>query len=250
MRLTLVTMAIAACAWGEPPNEKFLHQLALTSEVKGEVKWDQVQLVVELEQPDAPVFLQRRGLRPNGGIATVRSLAEPVVKDPVAPRHRGDSWVMDFKEPAFNALWPEVEKQAGAKPTVADLVAFTGAYISKKSLSRNFDLASKVAATREGDCSEHAVLLAALLRHYGFPARVMLGTVLVVVNGVPSAFGHAWVETFSRGAWTTADAILPASLGVRYLPSAELADEGPGFAVAMMPAIQALRFKRLVLQPR
>ena len=246
MCLALLTAAMAA----SPPAEKFLHQLAVISEVQGEVHWDQVQLVVELDQPDAPLFLQRRGLHPDKGVATVRSLTEPVMKDPVTPRHRGDSWVMDFKEPVFNAIWAELEKQPRSKPTVADLVAFTGAYISNKSLSRNFDLASKVAATREGDCSEHAVLLAAILRRYGFPARVMLGTVLVTTNGAPGAFGHAWVETFSRGTWKTADAILPAALDVRYLPSAELTDEGPGFALAMIPALQGLRFKRLLLNPR
>ncbi len=157
---------------------------------------------------------------------------------------------MDFKEPVFNAIWAELEKQAGSKPTVADLVAFTGNYVTNKSLSRSFDLASKVAATREGDCTEHAVLLAAILRRSGFPARVMLGTVLVTTNGAPSAFGHAWVETFSRGSWKTADATLPAGLDVRYLPSAELIDEGPGFALAMIPALQGLRFKRLLIKPR
>ncbi|MDP1825655.1 MAG: transglutaminase-like domain-containing protein [Archangium sp.] len=250
-RVALVLTMAAAVAFAGPPKERFLHELKLDSQVQGEARWDQVQLVVELEAGASnPLFVLRRGLRAEGGVVTLRSLSEAVVKDAVLPRHRADSWVMDFKEPIFTALWAEVQKQAGNKPSVADLVAFTGLHVSKKSLGRGFDLASKVAATREGDCSEHAVLLAALLRHYGFPARVMLGTVLVNFNGAPAAFGHAWVETFAKGAWKTADAILPSDLDVHYLPSAELTDEGPGFGASLVPAVQGLRFKRLMLKAR
>jgi transglutaminase-like putative cysteine protease len=250
-RAALALTVAAAAASADPPKERFLHELKLESEVQGQARWDQVQLVVELEAGlSSPLFVQRRGLRVDGGVVTLRSLAEPKVKDPVVARHRAASWVMDFNEPAFTPLWADVSKQAGNEPSVAELVAFTGSWVSKKSLGRGFDLASKVVATREGDCSEHAVLLVALLRHYGFPARVMVGTVLVNLNGAPAAFGHAWVETFAKGAWKTADAILPADLDVRYLPSAELSDEGPGFAASLMPAVQGLRFKRLVVKAR
>lgn len=243
---------VSAHAAAGAPRETFLHELKLESETKGEARWDDVQLVIDLgdEPAGRALFLQRRSLKAEGGSVTVRSLTAPVMKDAVLPRHRADSWVMDFKEPAFAALWTEVEKQFGPRPSVADLTAFTRAYISKKSLGRNFDLASKVVATREGDCSEHAVLLAAVLRKHGFPARVMLGTVLVNLDGTPSAFGHAWVETFGKGAWATADAALPAGLELRYLPSAELGEEGPGFMLALVPALQAMRFKRLLLRPR
>ncbi len=56
---------------------------------------------------------------------------------------------------------------------------------------------------REGDCNEHAVLLAALARAVGFPARVETG--LVYMNG--RFFYHAWNRLF-LGRWITADAAL------------------------------------------
>ena len=52
-------------------------------------------------------------------------------------------------------------------------------YIDDKSLGVGFASASEVCATREGDCSEHAVLLVALLRAAGIPSRAVSGVVYV-----------------------------------------------------------------------
>jgi hypothetical protein len=56
--------------------------------------------------------------------------------------------------------------------------------------------------TREGDCTEHAVLLAALCRAAGIPARVVMG--LEYVMGVWG--GHAWNEVWIAGTWYPLDA--------------------------------------------
>ena len=55
---------------------------------------------------------------------------------------------------------------------------------------------------REGDCNEHAVLLAALARAAGIPARVEVG--LVYLNG--RFYYHAWNLLF-LGTWVTADGL-------------------------------------------
>jgi hypothetical protein len=55
---------------------------------------------------------------------------------------------------------------------------------------------------REGDCNEHAVLLAALARAAGIPARVEVG--LVYLNG--RFYYHAWNLLF-LGSWVTADGL-------------------------------------------
>jgi len=57
--------------------------------------------------------------------------------------------------------------------------------------------------TRAGDCNEHAVLFAALLRAAGIPAKVCVG--LVYTRG--KFYYHAWNEVF-LGEWTTADALM------------------------------------------
>jgi transglutaminase-like putative cysteine protease len=56
---------------------------------------------------------------------------------------------------------------------------------------------------RAGDCNEHAVLFAALLRAAGVPAKVCAG--LVYTRG--QFYYHAWNEVF-LDEWTTADALM------------------------------------------
>ena len=76
------------------------------------------------------------------------------------------TWVIDFTEPAFDALRKELGA-AGGKSTRRELVAFV-ARIVEETDGREWDLASVVVRRREGDCSEHAVLTAALARMQGF----------------------------------------------------------------------------------
>jgi transglutaminase-like putative cysteine protease len=63
--------------------------------------------------------------------------------------------------------------------------------------------ALEVLRTRIGDCNEHAVLLTALLRASGIPARLCVG--LVYARG--AFFYHAWTEAF-LGKWISMDATL------------------------------------------
>ncbi len=73
--------------------------------------------------------------------------------------------------------------------------------ITQKSLDVVFASASEVAKTCTGDCSEHAVLLAALCRAAGIPARVAMG--LVYAGGIFG--GHAWTEVSIDGEWYALD---------------------------------------------
>jgi transglutaminase-like putative cysteine protease len=54
-----------------------------------------------------------------------------------------------------------------------------------------------------GDCNEHAVLLAAMARAAGIPARVEAG--LVYMDG--RFYYHAWNSLY-LGRWVTADALM------------------------------------------
>ncbi len=62
--------------------------------------------------------------------------------------------------------------------------------------------ARAVLQSRRGDCNEHAVLLAALARAAGIPARVVAG----VVYADDGFYYHAWNELW-LGRWISADAI-------------------------------------------
>jgi hypothetical protein len=86
--------------------------------------------------------------------------------------------------------------------------AFVADYIEDKSLSVGYASAAEVAASREGDCSEHAVLTAALCRAVGIPAQVVTGLAYVsqwrtFQNGFG---GHAWVQVYIGDKWVGLDA--------------------------------------------
>jgi len=88
---------------------------------------------------------------------------------------------------------------------------FVHRHISKKGMQTAFASASETAKTRTEDCSEHGVLLCALLRAAGIPARVASG--LVYANsfeGHEGIFGwHMWTQALIDGKWVDFDATLP-----------------------------------------
>jgi len=78
--------------------------------------------------------------------------------------------------------------------------------ITMKNFSQAFATAAEVAESLEGDCTEHAVLLAALLRAREIPARVAMGLVYMPSQ---QAFGyHMWTEAWIDGGWIPLDATL------------------------------------------
>ena len=92
--------------------------------------------------------------------------------------------------------------------------AFVHDHVRRKSLDTAFASASETARTRTGDCSEHGVLLCALLRADGIPARVASGLIYAdQIAGQDDVFGwHMWTQALIDGRWVDFDATLP----VRY----------------------------------
>jgi hypothetical protein len=84
-------------------------------------------------------------------------------------------------------------------------------HISVKSLRIGYASALETLDAREGDCTEHAVLLAALARAAGIPARVATGLAYTDgFNGRQAVFvPHAWVVAWIEGRWQGFDAALP-----------------------------------------
>jgi hypothetical protein len=79
-------------------------------------------------------------------------------------------------------------------------------YSLKKRYAPTFSNAIETIEAGYGDCGEHAVLLGALLRSQGIPARIMFG--LVYVPGKKGYYYHAWVTAESHGAWVFVDPAL------------------------------------------
>ena len=97
------------------------------------------------------------------------------------------------------------EVTVGAAGSVT--AALTSEAIPDKSMGRAWDTASRVASHGAGDCTEHAVLLAALARSFEIPARVVVGTVILEHEGEWQAYRHAWTEIFDGARWQLADFI-------------------------------------------
>lgn len=109
----------------------------------------------------------------------------------------------------------KLAKQAGGQESdpfvLGDkLRKFVGGYVSTKNLNVGFASASEVCRTREGDCTEHGILLAALGRLNGLPSRVVVGLAYVQsFGGQSDVFGyHMWTQFYIDGRWIDFDAAL------------------------------------------
>ncbi len=90
--------------------------------------------------------------------------------------------------------------------------AFVADYIEDKSLSVGYASAAEVAASRQGDCSEFAVLTAAMCRAVGIPAQVVVGVAYVQDFAGHEGFGgHAWTRAYIGGKWIGLDAAFKSS---------------------------------------
>ena len=98
---------------------------------------------------------------------------------------------------------------------------FVRKYINKKDLNIGFGSAEETAKSREGDCTEHAVLCAALGRAVGLPTRCVVGfgyippgvnqpTISNAVDADTGIFGfHMWAEAWiGPDEWVPMDAAL------------------------------------------
>jgi len=95
-----------------------------------------------------------------------------------------------------------------AGQAVRRIEGFVAGYIDNRSLSVGYASAAEVAASRQGDCTEFAVLTAAMCRAVGIPARVVMGLAyLEDFAGLKDRFGgHAWVEAYVGDRWVGLDA--------------------------------------------
>jgi transglutaminase-like putative cysteine protease len=90
------------------------------------------------------------------------------------------------------------------------LETFVRGFISDKNLGVGYASALQVARNPEGDCTEHAVLLAALGRAIGIATRVVDG--LAYAPGFADSrhvfVPHAWIQAWVNGHWQSFDAAL------------------------------------------
>ncbi len=167
---------------------------------------------------------------PTTGTQHVEAQGEKAARVTVNAKKPSPAPAADIDDAAFrkasatvNSDDPEVRKLARAatdgmgpgKAARAEAMRrYVHTFIKTKDLDVGFATASEVARTREGDCTEHGVLLAALLRADGIPSRVVCG--LIYADGFAGAkniFGyHMWaqalLEVGGKPSWVDLDATL------------------------------------------
>jgi transglutaminase-like putative cysteine protease len=146
------------------------------------------------------------------------------------PAYREASSMVDGSDPLIRKLASSAVRRVGddAAARAEALRRRVHRHISRKGLQTAFASASETAKTRTGDCSEHAVLLCAMLRADGIPARVASG--LIYADGFlgeRDIFGwHMWTQALIDGRWIDLDATLPQPYHAGHLltSTASLAD--------------------------
>jgi hypothetical protein len=79
-------------------------------------------------------------------------------------------------------------------------------HLRNKNFTEAFATADQVARSLEGDCTEHAVLAAAMCRAVGVPSRTVIGLVHLPTQ---RAMGfHMWIEVWINGNWYALDPTL------------------------------------------
>ncbi len=162
---------------------------------------------------------QKVSRQPDGTIVvTVRPVAAPA--GAMLPYEGEDKAALAALKPSRFVESDAKEVVALAREAVGDtrdaaeavrrIEAFVAKYITGKSLSVGYASAREVVAGRQGDCTEHAVLAAALCRAVGIPAQVVTGLVYVEKYGSYEhvLFGHAWAQAYVGGKWVGLDAAL------------------------------------------
>jgi hypothetical protein len=130
-----------------------------------------------------------------GGDKEIRKMLEPTEY-----LQSKDSKVLDLVKYA-------VTDPCDAAKAVFQIENFVKGYITKKDLSVGYASASEVAQMRQGDCSEHASLAAAMCRAAGIPSRVVCGLVYAEAIGAKKNVfgGHMWIEAYIGTQWIPLD---------------------------------------------
>lgn len=132
-------------------------------------------------------------------------------EDPDPDPFLGQTRWLQTDAPEIARLADEARGNATAPDQIMQrLERFVRDYVSDKNLSVGYATALETARNRSGDCTEHALLLAALGRASGIPTRIATGVAYVDRwLGAEDVFvPHAWTQALIDGRWVSYDAAL------------------------------------------
>jgi hypothetical protein len=171
--------------------------------------------------PDVPTVGAQTATRVDGRTVRVRvdnmTLGAVGAEEARSEEWRASTAMLAWKDPAISELTARALRGVGEdrEAKCEALRRFVHTYINAKGLSVGFASATETAQTRQGDCTEHGVLLAAMMRAAGIPSRVVSGLIYAdQFAGSEHIFGyHMWAQALIEGEggwrWVDFDATLP-----------------------------------------
>jgi hypothetical protein len=101
--------------------------------------------------------------------------------------------------------------------------------------------ADHVARSLEGDCTEYAMLAAAMCRAVDVPSRTAVGLVYAVIDRRPTLAYHMWTEVWVNGQWLALDATLgQGSVGADHLKITDHSWHGVQSVVPLLPVTRVM----------
>lgn len=182
---------------------------------------------------DHTMILTVDAVRPDSDLADVpQATATPEDLEP--------NQLIQSDDPRVIALAESVELEEDNQLALAlSLERVVHNAITQRNFTQAFASAAAVAENLEGDCTEHAVLLAALARARGIPARVAVG--LVYVDSLGGFGYHMWTEVLVDGHWLPLDATLgEGGIGAAHLKLADTNLAGQSAYLSLLPVAQVL----------
>jgi hypothetical protein len=204
--------------------EKAREGLAGSAELADVVAATSVVTVGRIEHPREVRYLRARlsgvdltGLEIDGGRQRLEDDIVEVVREKIDV---SDEAELPINSPEFKAYMEETgfiqtrhpliveqaQKIAAGSKSPLMIIDAVNAWLSKtmeKRPTMSVPSALEILQTKVGDCNEHAVLAAALLRASGIPCRLAVG--VLYFNG--RFYYHAWLEVY-WGRWMAVDPLL------------------------------------------
>lgn len=179
-------------------------------------------------------------------IVTVRTVAPPRLKPipRVADEYVDGNRFLQVEDPGVQR---HARRAAGTETDPAEICFRSEKYVQEHLRLKNFSTAlataAEVAESLEGDCTEHAVLLAAMLRAKRIPTRLVAGVVYLERGTIPFFAAHMWTEANVGGRWIPLDATLgQRGIGAAHIKLSEssFADDAPIPATMFLPLLKIL----------
>jgi len=133
---------------------------------------------------------------------------EPAPDEAALARYRSaNAWVQS-DHPSLRSLARSASARGTIEARMNKLVRFVQGYMIGERQTLGYASALQAAETRGGDCTEFAVLLAALARAHQIPTRVVGGLLYSSrFAGNQDVFSpHAWVQVWNGKRWVSFDA--------------------------------------------